>query len=107
VRGIDDDFRGLIARHQRAEFASEQLRQAARALARMAPAMATSITCSLDLPPDYLPGFVRRASEIADEFGLALATESSSANHIRFTRILDPCGRTQSAGRSACSLTSR
>ena len=84
---IDEDYRTVIARHRLAEPAASQLRHAARTLADMPAGMATSITCTRQVPPDELADFGALAGRLAAEHGLRVQIEPGDPVCVRFSRL--------------------
>ena len=83
---IDQGFRDLVASRGLDEDAADQLRHAARALARMEPWVATSITCTRHVPADQLLVFAGLAYRLAAEYGLAVRVEPTTPACVRFSR---------------------
>ena len=66
------------------EDAAEQLRHAARALARMPTSMADAITCTRHVDRDHVVGFARLARLLAAEHGLRFLIQPGDPVSVRF-----------------------
>jgi hypothetical protein len=86
MRTIDEEFRTLVNKRPLEDDAVAQLTHAARALARMEPRVATSITCTRTVPPEQLLEFAGLAYQLAAEHGLAVRVEPGDPACVRFFR---------------------
>jgi hypothetical protein len=86
MRTIDEEFHTLVNGRSLEDDAVEQLTHAARALARMKPWVATSITCTRSVPTSQLLEFAGLAYRLAAEHGLAVQVEPGDPACVRFFR---------------------